>query len=545
DQIEILGSDEQGMFYGVQTLRQLIRHSTDRYLPCMHILDWPDFAIRGVMLDISRDKVYKMETLFMLVDELSSWKINQLQLYMEHTFAYLGHKTVWHGASPMTPEDILKLDRYCSDRCIELVPNQNSLGHMSRWLKHPTYQHLAETTETLLTPWGHEQKVPFSLAPTQPETLDFVIGLYDQLLPNFSSKQINVGCDETFDLGAGKSKSAVETKGKGQVYLDYLLALHAALNKRGTRMQFWGDIILEYPELIPQLPEDVTALDWGYEGDHPFNLQTYLRKHPDRISTAHEEGGGRKVAPVLDPSLPENQKWWRDGLEWMFETFQIGGINYEMGDFIVNPSDRAVQARAALKIECDENIQEIVVATRDLFKVGFSLRPETILINSTYRGLEQVTDFPKMPYIDVLPSQTVWEYNLRGTVRKPDFAQRYQGAPKHRTYGYLHWFNSSTKTMDKDYVAEIARVFPGAHKLGFEFIGTYGEVSAVNNSLADRNYRAQVAWARNPGLQRAEFDNRLHLPLPCGSLPGRSHDGPGHTGQRRIERLRSERRLPV
>jgi hypothetical protein len=245
-----------------------------------------------------------------------------------------------------------------------------------------------------------------------------------------------------------------------------------------------------------------------YEGDHPFNLQTYLRKHPDRISTAHEEGGGRKVTPVLDPSLPENQKWWRDGLEWMLETFQVGGINYEMGDFIVNPSERAVKARAALKIDCDENIKEIVVATQDLFKYGFSLQPDTVLINSTYRGLERITGFPEMPYIDVLPSQTVWEYNLRGTVRKPDFAQRYQGTPKHRTYGYLHWFNSSTNTMDKDYVAEIARVFPGAHKLDFEFIGTYGEVSAVNNPLADRNYRAQVAWAGNPGLQRSEFDTR-------------------------------------
>jgi hypothetical protein len=274
EQIEILGSDEQGLFYGVQTLRQLIRQSTDRHLPCMQILDWPDFTNRGVMLDISRDKVYQMETLFMLVDELSSWKINQLQLYMEHTFAYRGHEIVWHGASPMTPEEILTLDRYCAERFIELVPNQNSLGHMTRWLKHPLYQHLAETTEPLQTPWGNEQKEPFSLAATQPETLAFMFGLYDQLLPNFSSKQINVGCDETFDLGAGRSKSAVEAKGKGQVYLDYLLALHAALNKRGSRMQFWGDIILEHPELIPQLPEDVTALDWGYEGDHPFDTTT-------------------------------------------------------------------------------------------------------------------------------------------------------------------------------------------------------------------------------------------------------------------------------
>lgn len=242
-----------------------------------------------------------------------------------------------------------------------------------------------------------------------------------------------------------------------------------------------------------------------YEGDHPFNLQTYLRKHSDRVSTAHEEGGGRKVTPVLDPSLPENQKWWRDGLEWMFETFQIGGINYEMGDFIVNSSERAVEARAALKIDCDENIKEIVVATRHLFKYGFSLRPETVLINSTYRGLERISRFPRMPYIDMLPAQSVWEYNLRGTVQEPDFPEQYRGTPKHRTYGYLHWFNSSTKTMNKDYVADIARVFPGAYKLNFEFIGTYGEISPTNNPLADRNYRAQVAWARNPERQRVDF----------------------------------------
>jgi hypothetical protein len=243
-----------------------------------------------------------------------------------------------------------------------------------------------------------------------------------------------------------------------------------------------------------------------YEGKHPFNLQTYLRQHPDRISSAHEEGGGRKVAPVLDPSLPENQKWWRDGLEWMLETFQVGGVNYEMGDFIVNPSERAVQARAALQIDCNENIKEIVVATRDLFKAGLALRPDTLLINSTYRSLERLANYPKMPYIDLLPSQAVWEYNLRSTVRNKGFAKRFRGAPKQRAYGYLHWFNSSTNTMDQDYVAEIARVFPGVHELDFEFIGTYGEVSAVNNPLADRNYRAQVAWAKYPGLQRDEFD---------------------------------------
>ena len=85
-----------------------------------------------------------------------------------------------------------------------------------------------------------------------------------------------------------------------------------------------------------------------YDGDHPFNLDTYLRKHPERASAASEETGGRVVAGVLDPALEENRQWWRDGLEWMLETFDIAGVNYEMGDFIVNPSEAAKAARAAL-----------------------------------------------------------------------------------------------------------------------------------------------------------------------------------------------------
>ena len=273
-QILITGSDEAGLLYGVQTLRQIVSQRGSEPLPCLEIFDWPDFPVRGVMFDISRDKVYRMDTLLMLIDELASWKINQVQLYTEHTFAYLGHEVVWKDASPMTPEDMLTLDRYCQERYIDLVPNQNSFGHFSRWLKHPQYQHLAETTEPVPTPWGSIQVEPFSISPVLPESLSFITGLYDQLLPNFSSKMFNIGCDETFDIGTGKSKLAVGQKGKGQVYLDYLLSLYREVNNRGLTMQFWGDIVLEHPELISQLPKDVIALNWGYEADHPFERES-------------------------------------------------------------------------------------------------------------------------------------------------------------------------------------------------------------------------------------------------------------------------------
>ncbi len=242
-----------------------------------------------------------------------------------------------------------------------------------------------------------------------------------------------------------------------------------------------------------------------YDGDHPFNLDTYLRKHPDRASEAREQGGGRNVAPVLDPSLEANQIWWRDGLEWMLETFAIGGIDYEMGDFIVNPSAAAGAARKALGFEADGNIQDVVVATQDLMGRAYELMPEGVFVNCTYRGFHQIAGFPQLPFVQACHEKTVWEYTLRHMVNRPDFPDAFRGARKHRQYGYLHWFNPSTGTTEQDYVPEIARVFPGLANLGFEFVGTYGEVLAQNNDLADRNYRAQVAWARAPQLDRGQF----------------------------------------
>jgi hypothetical protein len=243
-----------------------------------------------------------------------------------------------------------------------------------------------------------------------------------------------------------------------------------------------------------------------FEGDHPFNLDTYLRKYPDRISQARHDRDGHEVAPVLDPALPANQQWWREGLEWMLETFKIGGLDFEMGDFIVNPSPLATAARKDLGFSCDENIMDAVVATKDLMRRSLEVLPDGIFLNCTYRGYEEITGFPNMPYLQALPEQTIWQYALRGTIVLEDFENRFKAAPGHRQYGCLHWFNASTKTLQTDYVPEIVRIWPSLHRLGFEFLGTYGELSAINNPLADRNYRAQVAWARNPALALDDFN---------------------------------------
>jgi hypothetical protein len=273
--IELVAASRKGLFYAAATLAQWIElHRTEDGRPpsrlgCLSIRDRPDFAVRGVMLDVSRDKVPRMETLFDLVDLLAGLKYNQLQLYMEHTFAYSGHETVWQDASPFTADELSRLDDYSADRYVELVPNQQSFGHFHRWLIHEPYRELAECPAGVKHAFSLEPE-PFSLCPLDPRVPELLAGLYDELLPSFRSRLFNVGCDETFDLGLGRSRAACEEQGREQVYVDFLNRVNSLVSERGRRMQFWGDVILKRPELLVELPEDAIALEWGYEADHPF-----------------------------------------------------------------------------------------------------------------------------------------------------------------------------------------------------------------------------------------------------------------------------------
>ena len=267
EHILIEGHDDAGLFYGTCTLAQLIDQTQGNTLSCMSIVDWPDFPARGVMLDISRDKVPTMETLFGMIELLASWKYNEFQLYTEHTFAYQQHPEVWEKASPMTAEEILELDKFCRERFINLVPNQNSFGHMHRWFDHERYFPLGELAGTDLKNWWG--KGSYSLCPIDPGSIELIASLYKELLPNFSSQLFNVGCDETFDLGLGRSKSECDRIGKGRVYLEFLKKIHDLVQSHGRTMQFWGDIIMQYPTLVPEIPTDVIALEWGYEASDP------------------------------------------------------------------------------------------------------------------------------------------------------------------------------------------------------------------------------------------------------------------------------------
>lgn len=264
DGIELDAADEAGAFYGRATLAQLVATSTaatgESALPVVTIRDWPALAVRAVMLDVSRDKVPTMATVKDLVARLASWKVNQVQLYVEHTFAYAGHEEVWADASPFTSDEIRELDAWCARHHVELVANQNCLGHMGRWLRHERYRPLAMDAEGFTDSLGRS-RAPMTIDPANPGSLGLVRDLLGQLLPCFTSTRVHIGLDEPWEMPD-------ERVGE---YLDWVTRLADIPELAGRELLVWGDIVAGYPDRLERLPANVTICEWGYEEWWPFD----------------------------------------------------------------------------------------------------------------------------------------------------------------------------------------------------------------------------------------------------------------------------------
>ncbi len=267
DRITVSASTSAGCYYGVQTLRELIRtHGSD--IPCTRIVDEPTLKRRGYYLDCSRGKVPTVETVKEVIERLGEWKINELQLYVENVFTFAAHPSIGKGYSPFTPEDILEIGTHCRLHHIDFVPSLTSLGHFEKILMLDEYSELGELPGFRDLPGGT------TICPENPRSIELIADLYGEYLPLFDSEEFNACGDEPWELGQGGSKERAESEGVGTVYLDFILELRKLSLRHGKRMNLWGDIVLKHPEIIPRLPADMTMLNWDYTADGHMMVRT-------------------------------------------------------------------------------------------------------------------------------------------------------------------------------------------------------------------------------------------------------------------------------
>lgn len=263
----VLTGGDQGLWHGMQTILQITAQSGAAF-PRLRIEDAPALLNRGHYLDVTRGRIPKIEWLKQWIDRMAYYKLNQFQLYMEHTYLFRDLTELWRDDTPYTAADILELDAYCRVRGIELVPSLSSFGHLYKLLSTKQYRHLCELENTGDQPFSVFGRMQHhTIDVTNPDSLKLLKSMLAEFMGLFESRQFNLCADETFDLGTGRSKAKAEELGKSRLYINFVKGLTEFIVASGRRPMFWGDVIVGFPELIKELPKETICLTWGYAPD--------------------------------------------------------------------------------------------------------------------------------------------------------------------------------------------------------------------------------------------------------------------------------------
>ncbi|MCM1135770.1 MAG: family 20 glycosylhydrolase [Clostridium sp.] len=329
NKITLSGGGGAGVLYAVETLCQMVEQCGGG-LECIFVKDWPDLKHRGYYLDVTRGRVPKAAYLKKAVDRLCRYKINEFQLYIEHTYMFAGLSEMWRDETPLTAEEIMELDRYCRERHVELIPSLSSFGHLYTLLSTKTYGELCELEDSWKQPFSYvDRLLHHTVNVGDKRVLPLIKKMLEEYMALFSSDKFNICADETFDLGKGKSKALAEEKSVHRIYIDYVKELCAFIVEKGKQPMFWGDIICGEPELVSELPENVICLTWGYA--------------PNQDDEASRKMAETGVAQYLCPGV----SGWNQWLNLIGDSYQnivrmcsyakkynaIGILNTDWGDF--------------------------------------------------------------------------------------------------------------------------------------------------------------------------------------------------------------------
>lgn len=242
--ISITANASQGLFYGVQTLLQLIRFQKEEVLlPEGEIVDWPDLNVRMIYWDDAHH-LEKMEALKGVIKQAAFYKINAFSIKLEGHFQYKSAPAIVEPYA-LSANDYQELTDYAKARYIELTPYLDAPAHVSFILKHPEYAHLRAFPNS-----------NYEFSVTNPQTDTLLLKMFGELInASRGGKYILLSTDEAYYVGKAKDdqKEAEALGGRGKLLARFTGRIADELHKQGRRVIFWGEYPLT-PSDIPTLP---------------------------------------------------------------------------------------------------------------------------------------------------------------------------------------------------------------------------------------------------------------------------------------------------
>lgn len=279
----LIGSSPVGVFYGVQTLRQLVFMASEGrliVLPTCEIWDYPDLKLRGWHF------IAPLRHELPLAERFLEWmalmKFNTLVVEVDDRFPYKRHPDIAHPQS-MTREQWLRFIAKARQLGFEVIPQVQTFGHFNYVLNKPAYRHLSEHKEPHPR-WGF-----YAYCPSNPETYRLVFDLFDEVLELFRPKWFHIGHDEVTFVPIGVCERCKATgKTAWQLLAEDIQRLYSYLKAKGVeRVAMWcdqlepdrtGGYVPFFTHFAADLiPKDIVQFCWHYDARQTFPWPTRLK----------------------------------------------------------------------------------------------------------------------------------------------------------------------------------------------------------------------------------------------------------------------------
>lgn len=234
--VTITSRGEAGIFYGCQTLEQLLEDSRDfrKEIPAMRITDFPALSYRAVHFD-TKHHLDRMEYYYRAIDKLARYKVNAVIWEIEDKLRFTRRPEI--GApNAISKQEMMALCRYAKDRNVEISPLVQGLGHAGFILKH--HWELRENPES-----------DWEFCPTDPRTYEIQFDLYQDAMEAMPyGRYLHIGGDEITAIGIdARCKSTGKSAFELQMY--WLKKVCAFAVDHGRIPIFWDDMPLKYSGL--------------------------------------------------------------------------------------------------------------------------------------------------------------------------------------------------------------------------------------------------------------------------------------------------------
>ena len=275
--VEIEARSSAGLYYGAETLRQLIEADGGQpVLPFVQVRDWPAFAYRAVMMDMSHGALPTEEEVKRQIDAMAQWKGNQYYFYSESNIEMPGYPLLSPDAR-FSAEQIRRIVDYARERHVDVVPCVEFYGHIHALFRIERYADLSV--------------VPYSgqFNTSDPRTMKVISDWVDELIRLFPSPYLHIGLDEPYELDKESQLAGISA---GKIYSGQLTKVANLVSQRGKHVVFWADatnIFGPHPETLSALPPGITAVPWknGYIQSYEAYLSPFAKLHvPAYASTS-------------------------------------------------------------------------------------------------------------------------------------------------------------------------------------------------------------------------------------------------------------------